>query len=64
MSVIAKLIIGGWLATGAMIGCCAACESGKLVRSYRRIGEWLGTFNPSGAGSPKEGLQLDREDMA
>ncbi len=64
MSLFAKLMISGWLTTFAMIGYCAACESGKLLRLRKRIGWWLNTLKTPLAGTPGEGLQPESEDLA
>jgi hypothetical protein len=41
MSLVIKLMIGGWATTLAMIGICALNESGKLSSLRRRIASWL-----------------------
>jgi hypothetical protein len=40
---ITLLMIGGWATWFAMIGFCALCESGKLLRVRQRIAVWLET---------------------
>jgi len=41
MSLMWKLIIGGWSTTFAMIGFYALQESGRLLDLRRRIARWL-----------------------
>jgi hypothetical protein len=41
MSLVMKLMIGGWATTLAMIGVCALNESGKLFKIRKRIASWL-----------------------
>jgi len=41
MSIVVKLIIGGWATTAAMIGVCALNESGKLLNLRKRISSWV-----------------------
>jgi hypothetical protein len=41
MSLIAKLIIGGWATTLAMVGVCALSQSGQLLGIRKRIASWL-----------------------
>ena len=55
MSLVVKLMIGGWTTTLLMIGVCALNESGKLNNLRRRIALWL---EPSGsfARRSEEGL--------
>jgi hypothetical protein len=69
MSPVVKLMIGGWLATFAMIGFCALAESGKLVKLEIRLVSWLESLleimNARIARIvPGESLQSDREDVA
>jgi hypothetical protein len=64
MFLFVKLMISGWLTTFAMIGYCAACESGSLLRLRKRIGWWLGTLKTAVAGTPAKGLQSESEDLA
>jgi|HubBroStandDraft_2_1064218.scaffolds.fasta_scaffold1105663_1 hypothetical protein len=64
MSLFPKLMIGGWLTTFAMIGYCAACESGRLVRLRERIEWWLDTLKTPVADTPEEGLQPEFEEAA
>jgi hypothetical protein len=63
MSLVVKLMIGGWATTVAMIGFCALHESGKLHKIRERIALWLESsaalVRPAG-----EGLQPDRENLA
>jgi hypothetical protein len=64
MSIFVKLMISGWLTTFAMIGYCAACESGKLLRLWQRVGWWLETLKTAVAGTSAKGLQSESEDLA
>jgi hypothetical protein len=64
MSIFVKLMISGWLTSFAMIGYCAACESGKLLRLRQRIGWWLDSLKTAAAGTPAKGLQSESEDLA
>jgi hypothetical protein len=41
MSLVVKLMIGGWATTLAMIGVCALNESGKLFNIRRRLASWM-----------------------
>ena len=41
MSVVAKLIITGWVSTFILIGLCCLHQSGRLLRIHRRVGRWL-----------------------
>jgi len=41
MSIVVKLMIGGWVTTLAMIGVCALNESGKLLNLRKRIASWV-----------------------
>ncbi|MGH9501828.1 MAG: hypothetical protein ACRD20_03165 [Terriglobales bacterium] len=52
MSVVLKLMIGGWVTTFVMIGVCALNQSGKLLRIHQRLGQWLETLVAPGLDSP------------
>jgi len=41
MSLVVKLMIGGWATTLAMIGVCALHQSGKLSKLRRHIARWV-----------------------
>jgi len=41
MSLVVKLMIGGWTTTLAMIGVCALHQSGKLFKICKRLASWL-----------------------
>jgi hypothetical protein len=53
MSIIVKLMIGGWATTLAMIGYCALNESGKLFNLRNRIASLLGTFDAGNGSSAR-----------
>ena len=53
MSVVVKLIVGGWITMFAIVGVCALSESGELVRVHKRIGQWL-TSASAVIGEPEE----------
>jgi len=46
MSLVVKLMIGGWTGTLAMIGFCALNESGKLLNIRKRLASWLEPSSP------------------
>ena len=54
MSIVVKLIIGGWITTFVMVGVCALNESGKLLRIHERLGRWLKTLAPVEIGACAE----------
>jgi hypothetical protein len=64
MSLVSKLMIGGWITTLAMIGVCALNESGKLLEIGRRIVLWLETPASAVGRTSKESLQLGARDAA
>jgi len=53
MSIIVKLMIGGWATTVAMIGCCALNESGRLFNLRKRIASLLEPSTPGIVRSPE-----------
>jgi hypothetical protein len=57
---ITVLMIGGWATWFAMIGFCALCESGKLLRMRQRIALLLETASRFVRGQ-EESLQAERE---
>jgi len=62
MSLVVKLIIGGWTTWFALIAFYALDESGKLLRARRRIALWLEpTLNTT---LQERGLQAEAEDAA
>jgi hypothetical protein len=63
MSLVSKLMIGGWITTLAMIGLCALNESGKLLELGRRMVSWL-EASPWVGRTPNEGLQPDAREAA
>jgi hypothetical protein len=64
MYVIVMIIIVGWLATLAMIGCCALSESGKLRGIRERIAWWRETSAAPDAGISDDGLESVDESAA
>jgi hypothetical protein len=64
MSLVVKLIIFGWIATFATIGCCALHESGKLLKIGKRIASWLESSGAAAADTSDEGLQSPEGDAA
>jgi hypothetical protein len=56
MSLVVKMMIVGWIATLAMIGCCALNESGKLLNIRKSVGSWLETFAARAVGTSGESL--------
>ena len=61
MSVIAKLIIGGWATTLVMFGFWALAESGKLLKIRESIKSWLKNRATSDSFTPEEGLEFFRQ---
>jgi hypothetical protein len=62
MSIVVKLIIGGWSTWFALIAFYALDESGKLLRVRRRIALWL---EPTpDVTMQKRGLQAEAQDAA
>ncbi|MGO9403870.1 MAG: hypothetical protein ACLPVW_10430 [Terriglobales bacterium] len=61
MSIVVKLIIGGWATTFAMFGLLALNESGKLREIRERMALWLETA-ASRIRVAEESLQPERED--
>jgi len=60
MSLVAKLMIGGWITTLTMIGFCALNESGKLHKIGKRIRLWLETLAPAARSSnPTQEMRPD-----
>jgi hypothetical protein len=59
MSLFAKLMIGGWASTFAMVGFYSLSESGKLLKIRKRMALWLETDH-----MPEEGLQPEIDDAA
>jgi hypothetical protein len=47
MSLVVKLMIGGWTGTLVMIGFCALNESGKLFPIRKRLASWLEPATPN-----------------
>jgi hypothetical protein len=41
MSLVVKLMIGGWATTLVMIGVCALNQSGKLFKIRKHVASWL-----------------------
>lgn len=67
MSVIVIIIIAGWVATFAMIGCCALSESGKLREIRGRIASWRETWRETSDvpdGASDDGLESVDESVA
>jgi hypothetical protein len=58
MSLVVKLMIGGWTTTLAMFGFYALSESGKLLQIRKRIALWLETDHAPESLQP-EGDSLD-----
>jgi hypothetical protein len=56
MSLVVKMMIVGWIATLAMIGCCALNESGKLLKIRKSVGSWLETFAARAVGTRRKPL--------
>ncbi len=63
MSIIVKLMIGGWATSFAMVGFCALKESGKLLRIRQRIALSLEAAARR-VRVAEESLQPEREDAA
>jgi hypothetical protein len=63
MSIVVKLMIGGWATTFAMYGFFALDESGKLLEIRERIALWLETLADQ-VRIPEEGMEPGREDAA
>lgn len=61
MSLVVKLMIGGWITTLTMIGVCALNESGKLLKIRKRMAIWLDSSPSAVVRGRKEGLQPERE---
>ena len=60
MSLVVKLLIGGWGITLTMIGLCALNESGKLLLLHKRIGQWLEALaSPVVAASENSSVRPD-----
>lgn len=57
MSLVMKLIIGGWFSTFAIIGVCALNESGKLLKFRQRLTLWLRAPDALSTLAPDESLQ-------
>jgi hypothetical protein len=64
MSVIVKLIIGGWATTLVMFGFCALVESGKLLKIRESIKSWMENRATSSGFTPEEGLEFSGDDAA
>jgi hypothetical protein len=63
MSLFAKLMIGGWTSTIAVIAGCALRESGKWVQIRESIALWLGTSIARVQRTPDK-FQAEKEDAA
>ena len=62
MSLVAMLMIGGWIATLSMIGLCALNQSGKLRGIRKRIALWLLKTSTAPVHRPPEYLQPEPDD--
>jgi hypothetical protein len=47
MTVVTKLIIGGWISEIGLVCIFALNESGKLLKMHRRLGQWLEWVGPA-----------------
>jgi len=54
MSLVVKLMIGGWATTLAMIGCCALNQSGRLFNLRKRIALMLEPSTPGIVRTPEQ----------
>jgi hypothetical protein len=54
MSLVVKLMIGGWATTLAMIAVCALNESGKLFNISKRIASWMQPSHTTSARSEEK----------
>ena len=61
MSIVVKLMIGGWITTLTMIGVCALHESGRLLKIRKRMAMWLDSSPYEVVRGREEGLQPERE---
>jgi hypothetical protein len=59
MSLFAKLMIGGWASTFAMVGFYALSESGKRLKIRKRMALWLETDH-----TPEESLKPEGDSLA
>jgi hypothetical protein len=63
MSLVSKLMIGGWSTKLAMFRVCSLNESGKLLEIGRRMVSWLET-SPLVGRTSNESLQPDVREAA
>jgi len=61
MSIVIKLIVGGWTTTFAMIGFFALAESGKLLKIRQRAALWLKAGVTQVRSTCQESLPSQRE---
>jgi len=54
MSVVIKLLVGGWIVEGALVALCALNQSGGLIKIHKRVGEWLRAVAPPNIGVPEK----------
>jgi hypothetical protein len=64
MSLFVILIIAGWIAAIAMIGCFALSESGKVLEIRKRIALWRETSAAVEVAASDDGLESVDENAA
>jgi hypothetical protein len=64
MSLVVKLMIGGWITTFAMIGFFALKESGKLIKIRKRMALWLESSAPPVVSTSQASLEHEGQDVA
>jgi hypothetical protein len=64
MSEFVMLMIAGWIATIAMIGCFALSESGKLLEIRKRLASWRETLAAAKAAASDDRLKSADEKAA